>query len=424
MKVQRLFWILCLPWGISCGDAEVSDVTGYGGQAHGGAGPSIGGPDFALAFEEIALEGDPTLVTHFAFLPNSDEFLAATQAGRVLHYSLEESATRLLGEFEIDVFAEMDCGLISLAFDPTFEESGFVYFGHCVSSTHSAITRYEFDPDDYEGIADTRSEVLEVGYDQAKRPVHSVGKLGFDGAGNMWALFGEKERGLNARDPTYPLGAVVRLRPREEGGYAAPVPPNPLFPGSPTIPLVYAYGLRSPWTGALDAQGRLWVADVGGNGDGSFEELNLVTEPGLDFGWNLHQGPCRVNCAGQRDPIRSWKRRPIGDLEFEDPELASTTNRVAWVGVEYREAERDRYDGLMYGKVLYGDMCLGFVRGLEIDDDENVVFDRQLGHLAGASAWQVGPDGYIYAVTYARCLHGLNVTPPVGKLMRARLSRD
>ena len=430
MKAKHLFFILQLPLVLlaSCGDTEVDDGPGvggqggHGGQAYGGAGSSD--VEFGLAFQEIALAGDPALVTHFEFLPNSSEFFALTQLGRVLHYALEGDSTRLLGEFEINVFTEMDCGLLSLTFDPSFEESGVFYMGSCVSRTHSGIFRYRFDPDDYEGIKDSAIEILVVGDDEAKQGIHSVGKLGFDPAGNMWALFGEKGRDWMGRDPTSPLGSVVRLRPLEDGGYEAPDPPNPVFPGSPSVPLVYAYGLRSPWTGTLDARGRLWIGDVGKSDDDSFEEVNLITQPGQDFGWDLRQGPCKQDCAGQSDPIVSWERRPIGDLEFEDPDLTSSTNRVAWVGVEYRERARDRYDGLMQGKVLYGDMCLGFVRGIEVDEDSQVVFDRQLGHLPGASAWKVGPDGYIYAVTYATCVHLLdNDAPPTSKLMRANLTR-
>jgi hypothetical protein len=442
MRAKNALGLLCLPWVLvsSCGDAEIVDDSGHGGaggEVHGGNagspgggsagdGPSIGGPDFRLTFEELVLEGDPLLVTHFEFLPGSYEFLATTHTGRVLHYELDGDRARLLGDFEIgDTFAESDCGLLSLTFDPAFDENGLVYLGYCTSVTHSAIVQYHFDPNDYAGIEATKKHILTVGDDDAELPRHAVGKLGFDPRGNLWALFGEKGLGSQARNPNSLLGSVVRLRPLVNGGYEGPDPPNPVLPGSPPIPLMYAYGLRSPWTGTLDAAGRFWIGDVGNNGDQSFEEINLVTEPGLDFGWNLRQGPCQEDCAGQRDPTVSWQRRPIGERELEDSELGASTKRVAWVGLEYRETERDRYDGLMHGKVLYGDMCLGFVRGIEVDEDEKIVFDRHLGHLEGASAWKVGPDGYIYASVYASCLGRVaSATPPVSRLVRARLSRD
>lgn len=394
---------------------------GTGGQA-AGAGGSASTERFSLSFEEIELDRGPKLVTHFAFLPSSYEFLATTQRGRVLHYVLEGDSSRLLGAFDIaEVYADNDCGLVSVTPDPEFEETGFIYLGYCDSFTHSGIFRYQFDPTDYDEIPNTKVEVLRVGDDSAVKAVHGIGRMNFDRDGNLWTSFGEHGLGFPARDPTTPLGAVLRLRPRQDGGYDAPNPPNPTFPGSSEVPLVYAFGLRSPWTGSLDASGRYWVADVGHVGDNSFEEINLVTQPGLDFGWDLRQGPCQENCSGQTDPIRSWKRRPIGELELEDPELEARTSRVGWVGVEYRETDRDRYDGRMHGKVLYGDMCLGFLRGIEVDQNSNVVFDQHLGHLSGASAWQIGPDGYIYASIYARCTNGLNSGPPDSKLVRAHL---
>src|SRR5690606_24296057 len=80
-----------------------------------------------LSFESIELDGKPSFVTHFEFLPDSSEFLATTRHGRVLHYLLDDDTTTLLGEFEVPVFVEQDCGLISLTLDPDFEDNQFIY---------------------------------------------------------------------------------------------------------------------------------------------------------------------------------------------------------------------------------------------------------------------------------------------------------
>jgi hypothetical protein len=217
------------------------------------------------------------------------------------------------------------------------------------------------------------------------------------------------------------LGSLVRFRPLDDGGYAAPDPPNPDF-GADGVDLVYAYGLRSPWTVTLDSQGRFFVGDVGGNGPESFEEIDMIDEPGLDLGWGKHEGPCTNKCSDYTDPIRHWRRTPISDFELEDPDVAAANARVAWVGLEYTEEEADRYDGLLDGRVLYGDMCLGFVRGMRVDDDGQITSDIHLGHKTGVSAWQVGPDGYVYGVSYRRCEHSTGENVPPGRLIRARLN--
>jgi hypothetical protein len=68
------------------------------------------------------------------------------------------------------------------------------------------------------------------------------------------------------------------------------------------------------------------------------------------------------------------------------------------VGIEYRPTQ-DRYNGLLTGKMLYGDFYLGFVRAIMIDDAGAVVSDGPLGHLDLPVAWQQGKDGYVYAGT-------------------------
>jgi len=409
--------------GGEAGDSGAS-VGGEGGTL-GGSGGAGGAPltELNLTFEPIDLDEDPTFVTHFEFLPGSSEFLASTRQGRVLHYELSGDTTHLLGEFEItDLHVEQDCGIISFTFDPDFEDNGFIYFGYCLSAQESGIFRYRFDPSAYDEIDATRVEILQAGDSLASSAIHSVGKMGFDEAGNLWATFGEKGRGSNAQNTSNPLGSLIRVRPLADGGYEAPDPPNPEFDDSPTIPLIYAYGLRSPWTALLDSRGRYWFGDVGASGDESIEEINLASGAGVNFGWSASAGPCQRNCDQITDPVRWWARTPTSEFELEDPEVEPVISRVAWVGVEYSGVERDRYQGLMTDKVLYGDMCLGYVRGIEVNGSGEVVFDRHLGHLAGASAWKIGPDGFVYAITYARCTHSTNVDLAPGKLMRARLA--
>ena len=68
-------------------------------------------------------------------------------SGEVQHHLVDPEAmsTRLLGSFEIErTHDSLDCGLISVAFDPDFDENGFVFLGHCTDDHHSAIGRVTF----------------------------------------------------------------------------------------------------------------------------------------------------------------------------------------------------------------------------------------------------------------------------------------
>jgi glucose/arabinose dehydrogenase len=112
-----------------------------------------------------------------------------------------------------------------------------------------------------------------------------------------------------SRDIRSLAGKVLRLDPETGLG----LPSNPFFDGDPSSnrSRVYAVGLRNPYrlihrpgTGQGDPAagdvGELWIGDVGYS---SFEELNRVDAPGLDFGWPCFEGP-------NPQPLYSHFQRP------------------------------------------------------------------------------------------------------------------
>lgn len=92
-------------------------------------------------------------------------------------------------------------------------------------------------------------------------------------------------------------GKVIRINPMTGEGY----PSNPFYdPNDPssTASRIWAMGLRQPFrmtqvpgSGSTDPAdgnpGLLYVGDVGGN---QWEEVNLINEPGMNFGWPLFEG--------------------------------------------------------------------------------------------------------------------------------------
>lgn len=129
-------------------------------------------------------------------------------------------------------------------------------------------------------MAASASLVLEVGDDRATSAWHNFGALGFfdDAEQSLWLLSGEKSVGSNSQDLGTDLGAVLRIVPRRGQGSAGydPHPDNPFAgpgadPDASSGPNLYAWVLRSPWRGAIDHQGRIWIGDVGRHR----EEVNL-----------------------------------------------------------------------------------------------------------------------------------------------------
>lgn len=408
---HRLGALLLLAATVAC-PSDSKEVSGASetGQA------TTGGSDAQrlLAFDPLSLPSSRAEITGMKFLPGESEFVLLGKDGFLWHYGLEGDTVSELGTVTIEgTFIESDCGIISLAFDPDFATNRLFYVGRCVSQTDSVIERYVWNTSDYAAIGTSGTEVLRLGDENATRPWHNVGAIGFDDDGVMWALFGEKKIAANAQDTTNSLGSLVRIMPRRDlsqTGYD-PLPDRP-FPESDA----FAYGFRSPWTGTLDERGFYWVGDVGAD---DFEEIDVVTEVGQNFGWSLSEGPCEGDCEGLAQPVIAIEHG-IDKYVTENPDAVPVQSRVIFVAVSYRDEGNDRYDGLLTGRTVVGEACTGSLRLLEVDDDGALTLDRHVGHLPSAHAWAQAPDGYVYAVQNGGCGAG-NISDADSTLLRARL---
>lgn len=393
-RASKHGWLLAAALVAGCGDNRVSID----------AGPDGGTPRLALRFEPIELEGGaPLAITEIAFVPGTADFLALTKSRTVTLFRLDGDRAIRIGELDVPgVDDRADCGLLSVAFDPEFADNQLVYFAACESTQYSFISRHRFDPDDLGSIAATASPVIRVGADDATEAWHNIGSIGFDRDGYLWALFGDKNRSARAQDVSTNLGAVIRIAPeRVEAGYQ-PAPGNPFAGVAGHSPDLVAKGLRSPWRGALDHAGRLWIGDVGNS---MFEEVNVSRFAGENFGASIVEGACTESCDALTDPVVTWDRSSGHRYAQEDPDASATTRRVVWVGVDYpRTVTVDRYQGRLFEKMLVGDFCTGWIRAIGLDDDGAVIHDEAAGHLAAATSWTVGPDGYVYASSYGSCL--------------------
>jgi len=294
---QRWSWAvwLCLLYVACGGDSETFDA-----------------PELSLAFvpvETRTSDQDGQTLAHMeltglAFLPGDRGLLAWEKTGRVVHYRRDsDDVLTRLGEFQIQNVEHMsDCGLISIALDPDWEHNHLLFAAHCLSPYYSAVTRYKFDPQsdasasDYAAISDTAQSVIQFGDANANRAWHNVGAIGFfeDAEHSMWILAGDKRKADNAQDHSTNLGGILRIIPHrgDDAGYDSH-PDNPFGgpgsdPNTQSSPDLYAWGFRSPWRGALDASGRIWIGEVGER----TEEINLSSAAAQNFGWGDVDGPC------------------------------------------------------------------------------------------------------------------------------------
>jgi glucose/arabinose dehydrogenase len=375
--------------------------------------------DFRLGFEEIPLDDEPEELTDLKPVPGQpNQLLLLDKQGRLRLYELDENGGTLLDKLQLDtVFGEDDCGAVSLTFDPAYADNQFVYVGHCLSATASRVTRLTL-REPFADALETAVTIIELGEPRATRPWHNVGSIGFESDAVMWALFGEKTLRDTAQDASVGLGKLLRIVPSRQpdaGGFE-PAPDNAEAAESS----VYALGLRSPWKGARDPDGRYWVADVGADG---VEELNLITAAGQNLGWPLAEGTCQAGCRGLIDPALSYDRASDSPYALDDPQTVATASRAIWVAGPLAVADRasDPYRCNLHGLMLFGDFFTGWVRGVAADESGAVSVDRPLGHLPFASAFAQDGRGVLYAITLGVYKnHGMD---PRGRLYRAVAAR-
>jgi glucose/arabinose dehydrogenase len=380
--------------------------------------PSGSEPVVGVAFQPLlARSAAGQTIAHMAltgllFLPDDRGLLVWEKPGRITHYRLEGDNLVGLGEMRLpEVYSSSDCGLMSVALDPDWPANHFVYASHCISDTHSAVTRFEWGGENYDAVPDTAARVIEVGDPEATKGWHNLGALGFfpDAERSLWVMSGEKTLERNAQDLSNDLGAVLRIVPRRgagESGYD-PHPDNPFAgPGANAAssgPDLYAWGLRNPWRAAIDERGVLFIGDVGND----FEEINVLREAGQNFAWGVTEGKCdrsKFDCKRFTDPVATWTKSSDHPYRIADKEAAPSTQRCAFVGVPYARAEQDPYTGFLDDSVLFADVCLGNVRALSVSSEgDRVLRDEHIGHMVGLTGAAQGPDGHLYVTSFGSC---------------------
>ena len=247
-----------------------------------------------------------------------------------------------------------DMGMLGFALDPEYDENGHLYLLYVAERHHvlyygtdeyhpdssdyfnaslGRVTRYTADPaTEFTTLKpDSRKVLIGNGQDLGialNHESHSVGTLVFGTDGTLLVSTGDGSsfNGPDHGGDAYGSYALIALddgmmRPEEDlGAYrsqaifsqsgkilridpetGAGIPSNPYFEESdPTAPRsrVWTTGLRNPFrmairpeTGSHQAAdgdpGALFVGDVGAS---DWEELNVVTAPGQNFGWPLTEG--------------------------------------------------------------------------------------------------------------------------------------
>jgi len=142
---------------------------------------------------------------------------------------------------------------------------------------------------------------------------------------------------------------------------------------------IWATGFRNPFTFAIQpGTGRLFVNDVGDNGDKRWEEVNDVL-PGKNYGWPTAWGD--LGTGGEK-PIYTYQAEGCAATggTFYNPSVVS-------------------FPSTYVGKYFFTDYCNGWIK--TIDPTTKAVTLFQDYPLVFPVDLKVGPDGALYVLTYS-----------------------
>jgi hypothetical protein len=347
------------------------------------------------------------------FLPGTDgEAVVIAKDGTVFY--MTKDFAPLAQTVTVGVRDEDEQGLLNVAADPAYADNHFIYlYGTLPTGDGNRLDRYTvtadvaagtFSLDDPQTI-ETFSKTVSPDFDGH----HNGGGIVFgpDGAlyvgvGDGGGAGGEDTILALAQDGTNPLGKIHRILPNRNPGE-----------GGAFVSEIYGRGLRNPFTLAVGPDG-IFAGDVGST---RVEEIDLLPEPGLNFGWPITEGPSSLfnfvnplhsyehtdNKFAKEDPTES----DFDVIEGDADEGANPLSVI--VGAFY---DGGGYDGELNGRLIYSDFFQGWVRGFKLKEDDDglrIDDDKHLGHLNGLTSLQLGPDGFLYAISLFGSDHVLRV---------------
>ena len=264
------------------------------------------------------------------------------------------------------------------------------------------------------------------------RGEHNGGKILIGPDNNIYYIIGEvgghRTQAQNIVDGPAPNGLGGILRITQDGNV---VDDGSIFGKGLPLNVYYAMGIRNSFGMDFDPlTGNLWDTE---NGPTAGDEINLVF-PGFNSGWSLIQGFSKNHFLGTgatSDDLVYFGKGSYAEPKFDWVNPIGITAlkflNSAKLGQEYQNNMfvGDINNGLLYrfilnqarDGILINDTSLGNIKSLadyEVNDpkeNQPVVFGQGFG---GITDIQVGPDGYLYVLSYTGSL--FRILPSSGGL--------
>jgi glucose/arabinose dehydrogenase len=330
--------------------------------------------------------------------PGTSTLYVTEQVGRVRTITVDRGTYTLQPASLLDLHDEVGAGgergLLGIAFS-TDGGTLSTYFTDTDGKIH--VVRWRMDGD----RVDTASRTDLLVLDHA-RVNHNGGQLQTGPDGFLYLGIGDGGGGgdpdHNGQNPSTLYGKILRIDPLHDGTGGRPyaIPPGNPFANGGGAPEVWLYGARNPWRFSFDPAGDLWVADVGQD---EVEEIDRLPAAdggagrGANLGWNQMEGSRPYN--GGTPPPGSIL--PIFEYTHDNGSCSVIGGSV--------------YHGTkvpaLTGVYLYGDYCIGDVRGL-LTDGATVVDDESLGASVDMlTSFGVDDSGELYAFSQGGAMYAI-----------------
>jgi glucose/arabinose dehydrogenase len=272
------------------------------------------------------------------------------------------------------VSANGEQGLLSMAFDPNYAESGLLYVIYtnedCTGggACNVEVDSFERSPDSAtKALKSSREEVIEVTHHQQGN--HNGGQLQFGPDDHLYVSIGDGGTQMDpendAQNPASQLGKILRIDPTPGGGYE-PAPGNPFLGGDSDDDAAFSIGLRNPFRFSFDREtGDIWIGDVGYQEWEEIDHETLANANGANFGWNTYEGP-DLTPFGIDDPPLANYEPPVHAYQHD---VSGEHGNVIIGGYVIRDPNLPA--GLQ-GLYVYADNQVGGLRAYDESEDERI----------------------------------------------------
>jgi len=416
-KISIPFFLILISVNIILIDYTVNSV--YGQASFSGGQPIINVPNLKA---EVVFQGlhNPTSM---AFLGPNDILVLEKDQGTVQRITNGNMLAQPI--LSANVATEGERGMLGIAIAKHTAINGntfvFLYYTEnngSGSPLGNRVYRYE--------LVDNKliNPKLILNLPATPGPFHDGGKVLIGPDKNVYAVIGDllyhRTQAQNVATGGLPDLTSGIIRVTQEG---KPVPNSPIGNTYP-LNLYYAYGIRNSFGMDFDpVTGKLWDTE---NGPNYGDEINLV-EPGFNSGWAQVQGIWTPNGAIENENAEPLSLHPSNLVDFggkgkyKVPEFIwfqtvaptalkflNSTN----LGKQYQNDlfVGDYNNGNLYhfklsqnrtALVLSGTLANKIAYTLQ--DSRPAILGS--GFDGGITDLQVGPDGYLYVLTYAGSIY-------------------